>query len=181
MPAHPRFQEEYCRLTEMGLVITSKDQFMPWLWTFIHYFLLIITFGKMDNFRSEFTTTFGKYIVFYDGWRPHSPGVRSFIVLRHEFEHTKQYKKLGLGSYTLGVIVMGLLYLLVPLPTVLAWFRYYFERGPYLAGIKAWHEAGYYPDVEKYVEIISGPAYVWAWPFKKNIRKWLLNQLKEVL
>ena len=111
MSAHPKFQEEYCKLTEQGVIITSKDQFLPWLWIFIHHFLRIITFGKMNNFLTEFTTTIGNHIVFYDGWTPANAGVRSFVVLRHEGKHVDQYTKLGFGNPNFGILVMGFLYL----------------------------------------------------------------------
>ena len=107
MSGRDRFQEEYIRLTEMGVTITSKDQSLTWLWKFINYFLSAITFGNMTNFYTGFVTTVGKNIYFQDGWRPEGAGSRDYVILKHEGKHVRQYVKYGLGSSKLGVAVMG--------------------------------------------------------------------------
>jgi len=177
MSGYDRFKEEYVRLTEMGVTITSKDKSLKWLWKFIHYFLLVITFGKMSNFYSDFTTTFGKGIYFPDGWTPENAGPRGYIVLRHEGKHVRDYIKYGLGSSKLGIVVMGFLYLFIPIFIGFSWFRLKFEREAYLEGILAWSELGVERDIEPYVGLLTGPEYFWAWHSKKQVRDWFNKEL----
>ena len=177
MHGHERFKEEYVRLTEMGVTITSKDKSLKWLWKFIHYFLLIITFGKMSNFYTEFTTTIGKNVYFPKGWTPENAGIRGYVVLRHEWKHVWQYIRLGLGSSKLGIVVMGFLYLFIPVPTLFSWFKWKFEREAYLEGIIAWAELGVKRDIEHYVDLLTGPEYFWAWYSKKQVRNWFKKEL----
>ena len=171
------FAKKYVELTDKGVSIFSKSDHWTSLWRFIHWFLKIITFNQMTNFYTSFTTTIGKNIAFHSGWSPISVGARDYVILCHEEKHVEQYIKFGLGNVKLGVVVMGFLYLFVFIPVVGAWFRYYFEREAYLAGIRAWQRLGKDPDIELYVDVLTGPNYVWAWPFKKSVRKYFKKHL----
>lgn len=173
------FRDKYVSLTEQGVKISSKDSHWLNLWKVIDKVLKVITFGRMNSFLKEFTTTFGKNIDFPYGWRPYMATERSYVVLCHEEVHVNQYLKLGLGNAKIGMLVMGFLYLFVFLPVVGAWFRYYFEREAYLEGIKAWKRLGYNSVIDNYVDILAGPSYVWAWPFKRSIKKWFEKELRK--
>lgn len=156
-----------------GMRITSKDKELKWLWKFIHAFLYIVTLGKQDRFYEGFTTTLGKVVYFPAGWTYEKATLLDCVTLRHEGRgHIKQYLKCGLGNAILGTIVMGFLYLFVPLPVCFAWFRYYFEREAYRISYLTKLELGLNPDIKWYVELLSGSSYFWAWISKKQVRAW---------
>lgn len=155
-----------------GMRVTSKDKELTWLWLAIDKLLRFITFKKMDTFYTGFTTTLGRTVYFPAGWSIENAQVHSCITLRHEACHIKQNLKCGLGSIQLGTVVMGLLYLLFPLPVYFAWFRYKFEREAYRVSYYTAMELGLKPNIEFYIGLLTGPEYFWTWYSRKQVRAW---------
>ena len=173
------FQEKFEELhKELNIEVYAKDQKYADMWYLIGRFLTFISFGKMSTFYTNFTTTLGRGIYFSAGWRIEDADDGDYEVLRHEAKHVRQFIKLGLGSAKLGILVMGFLYLFVFLPAGLAWFRYKLEREAYLESCYARIDLGLNPNIDHCVELLSGPAYLWAWPFPKKIRRWFKDNLK---
>ncbi len=136
----------------------------------IHVGLMIITFGGMRGYLAHYQTTIGRTIYLTDDWDERDPRDR-YCTLRHEAVHLRQFRR-----YTLPG--MAFLYLLLPLPLGLAWFRARFEREAYEESIRAaaevWgpdapSEAGYRARV---IDQFLGPAYGWMWPFRQALERW---------
>ena len=136
----------------------------------IHVGLMIITFGGMRGYLAHYQTTIGRTIYLTDDWDERDPRDR-YCTLRHEAVHLRQFRR-----YTLPG--MAFLYLLLPLPLGLAWFRARFEREAYEESIRAaaevWGpaapaEAGYRARV---IDQFLGPAYGWMWPFRQALERW---------
>jgi hypothetical protein len=93
------------------------------------------------------------------------------VTLRHELIHLRQFRR-----YTL--FGMAFLYLLVPLPLGLAWFRARFEWEAYRESIRAAAELHGRAHVEApaFRERILGQftsgAYGWMWPFRGQLERW---------
>lgn len=107
--------------------------------------------------------TFGKRIFVRPEW-DRQPWQFQYIILRHEREHLRQQKRIGLGSLWLGACLFALLYALV-LPFGLAYFRWRWERVGYLESLQARRELGEKnPSAEEYIDSLSGKHYGWCWP-----------------
>ena len=136
----------------------------------IHVGLMIVTFGGMRGYLEDYQTTIGRTIYLTDDWAGRDPRAR-YCTLRHEAVHLRQFRR-----YTLPG--MAVLYLLLPLPLGLAWFRARFEREAYEESIRAaaevWGpaapaEAAYRAQV---IDQFVGPAYGWMWPFRRALERW---------
>ena len=98
------------------------------------------------------------------------------IALRHERVHMRQMRKLG------SVWIFWLLYLFLPLPFGLAWFRASFEKAAYQETLRAYRE--YHGTLPYYLrdffrrQFLS-PAYLWMWPFPSVIDSWYDEVLNE--
>lgn len=154
-----------------GVCVTSKDRNRG-LWELLNLGMQVITLRHCKNIVTDYASTLGNIVYFPAGWNEENATERDYIVLRHELEHIRQYKKLGNGHIWWGFVLFSLLYLFVPLPTVFAWFRYKFERNAYLESWRAARDLDKLINIESYVKILSGPDYFWAWPFKPLIRRW---------
>lgn len=163
---------------ELGMTVYSKDKKWTKLWVIIDRILRILTFGKMTTFLTGFTTTLGKKVFFPAGWDVKSAGSKDYEILRHEARHVHQFLTLGLGNEYLGILIMGILYLLIPLPIGFAWFRYYFEREAYVESYYASCRSGYQPDIEDYVELLTGPKYLWTWYSKDQVRRYFKRECR---
>ncbi len=151
-----------------GFRIVRKDQS-----TFhraIHYALIGVTLGQMRTYLDSFQTTIGRTVYVTADWDEWMPDER-YVTLRHEAVHLRQFKK-----YTLPV--MAVLYVLLPLPMGLAYFRARFEQEAYAETIRAAaevHGVGYASGAEhrKYViEQFMGASYGWMWPFRTSLERW---------
>lgn len=136
----------------------------------IHVGLMVVTFGGMRGYLDDYQTTIGRTIYLTDDWDERDPCER-YCTLRHEAVHLRQFRR-----YTLPG--MAILYLLLPLPLGLAWFRARFEREAYEESIRAAAElwgmgapagAAYRTHV---IEQFVGPAYGWMWPFRRALERW---------
>jgi len=132
--------------------------------------LRVVTFGQMTSYLDSYQTTIGKTVYVTPDWDTW-PADRRYVTMRHEAVHLRQFR-----AYTLPG--MAFLYLLIPLPLGLAWFRARFEQEAYAESIRAaaevWGPA--HPRGEAYrrhvVEQFTGPSYGWMWPFRGAIERW---------
>jgi hypothetical protein len=136
----------------------------------IHYALLVLTFGRMRTYLDSYQTTIGATVYVTADWDDRDADHR-YVTLRHEAVHLRQFR-----SFTLPG--MAVLYLLVPLPMGLAWFRAWFEKQAYAESIRAaaevWGPA--YPRGAAYrAHILAqfvGASYGWMWPFRAGLERW---------
>jgi hypothetical protein len=115
-------------------------------------------------------TAIGRRIYVTGDWEQTSRDHR-YLVLLHERVHLRQFRR-----YTL--IGMALLYLLVPLPLGLAYFRARFEREAYaetIRGSAALYGAAHVCEArfrDHILDQFTGPAYGWMWPFRRSLERW---------
>jgi hypothetical protein len=142
----------------------------------IDKFLWLVTAGKMSTFMTTFTTTIGRTIYTPTKWESWKNRQR-IAILRHERVHLRQGKKYG-------AFLFGFLYLFVPLPIGLAWFRAKFEKEAYeesirsaieLYGVAAVNNRAYR---ESIVQNFVGPSYAWMWPFRGSVERWYDEAVK---
>lgn len=148
--------------------IVRKDQSR--LHRAIHKALMVITFGRMTTYLDSFQTTIGNTVYVTSDWDDWSPDHR-YVTLRHEAIHLRQFRKFTLPG-------MAVLYLLVPLPMGLAWFRAYFEKEAYAESVRAAAEVWgpEHPRRDSYrqhiIDQFMGPSYGWMWPFRASLERW---------
>jgi hypothetical protein len=144
----------------------------------IHYALIGVTFGKMRSYLDSYQTTIGKTVYVTADWDATSADER-YVTLRHEAIHLRQFRR-----YTLPG--MAILYVLLPLPLGLAWFRARFEQEAYAESIRAAAEVWGidYPRRTPYrehiIEQFTGASYGWMWPFRASIERWYDRVLASV-
>jgi len=144
----------------------------------IHRALVVITFGQMREYLDGYQTTIGRTIYVTPDWDERGDLDR-YVTLRHEAVHLRQFRRWSLP-------VVALLYLLVPLPLGLAWFRARFERDAYAETIRATAEvwgaaAAREPEFrERILRQFLGPSYGWMWPFRRSIDRWYERVLSEL-
>lgn len=137
---------------------------------FIHYALVAITFGGMRRYLHGYQTTIGKRIYVTPDWDSR-PALDRYVVLRHERIHLRQFRKLTLPG-------MAFLYLLLPLPMGLAYFRARFEKQAYAETIRAAAEVYGRDHIEdaafrdNIVAQFTTAAYGWMWPFRRSLLRW---------
>jgi hypothetical protein len=151
-----------------GFRIVRKDRSA--LHRAIHKFLVVVTFGKMTSYLDSYQTTIGKTVYVTADWDQTDPDSR-YCTLRHEAIHLRQFRRFTVPG-------MALLYVFLPLPLGLAWFRAYFEKEAYAESIRAATEVygRHYPRGthyrERIIEQFVGPSYGWMWPFRKSMERW---------
>jgi hypothetical protein len=153
---HPRFR------------VVRKDRSR--LHLAIHYGLMVVTFGGMRTYLGSYQTTIGMTVYVTSDWDDRHCDAR-YVTMRHELVHLRQFRRYGL-------IGMALLYLLVPLPLGLAYFRARFEMEAYAESIRAAAaiygldhvRAGCFR--EHVVSQFVGPSYGWMWPFRRRVEAW---------
>jgi hypothetical protein len=132
--------------------------------------LRILTLGQMRAYLDGYQTTLGSTVYVTADWDQRDPDQR-YATLRHELVHMRQFRRYGF----LG---MALLYLLVPLPMGLAYFRARFEREAYAETIRATFEVAGRAAVDEPAfrarmrEQFTGPSYGWMWPFPRAFDRW---------
>jgi hypothetical protein len=171
-------KEEYNRVLgqlssefpEVKLIKKSDSSFMKFL-------SVLLFFNK--TFMDDYTTTIWNYIWLPKWWDDENEYLSKAIVLRHEMVHLRQQKRYGFVLYCL-------VYLLFPLPILLAWGRAVLEKEAYEEDIKAAFE--YYGASELdnafksyIVENFTGSDYGWMWPFRASIEKWYEKVVYEVV
>lgn len=151
-----------------GFRIVRKDQSA--FHRAIHYALYAVTFTRMRSYLDSYQTTIGKTVYVTSDWDDWAPD-RRYITLRHEAVHLRQFRR-----YTLPA--MAVLYVLLPLPMGLAYFRARFEMEAYAESIRAAAEV-YGPDHPRsdtfrghIIEQFMSASYGWMWPFRKRLERW---------
>ena len=136
----------------------------------IHYALIGVTFGGMRSYLDSFQTTIGRTVYVTPDWDDWDPDHR-YVTLCHEAVHLRQFRR-----YTLPG--MAVLYILLPLPMGLAWFRAHFEKEAYAESIRAAAEV-WGPDYPRsdgfrrhIIDQFVGPSYGWMWPFRAGLERW---------
>lgn len=136
----------------------------------IHRALVVLTLGRMRSYLDSYQTTIGNTVYVTADWDDMA-SERRYVTLRHEAVHLRQFR-----SYTLPG--MAVLYLLLPLPVGLAWWRAYFEKQAYAESVRAAAEVWGLDYVRRdsyrrYVlEQFTGPSYGWMWPFRAGLERW---------
>jgi len=136
----------------------------------IHHALRLVTLGRMTSYLEAFQTTIGSTVYVTADWDDRDADQR-YVTLRHEAIHLRQFR-----SFTLPG--MAVLYLLVPLPLGLAWFRAHFEKQAYAESIRAAAEVWgpQFPARAEYrahvIAQFMGPSYGWMWPFRRGLERW---------
>ena len=136
----------------------------------IHHALRIVTFGGMRTYLEDYQTTIGRTIYVTSDWDQRDADER-YCTLRHEAVHLRQFRR-----YTLPG--MALLYVLLPLPIGLAYFRARFEMAAYEESIRAAAlvHGSAYPRESAFrghiLEQFTGPSYGWMWPFRAALERW---------
>ena len=91
--------------------------------------MMIVTFGRVRDYLHEYYNTFRSTVYVTAEWEDKDPD-DCYILLRHEREHMRQFRR-----YTSSGMLF--LYWLMPLPFGLAYFRARFEKAGYEQTIRA--------------------------------------------
>jgi hypothetical protein len=132
--------------------------------------LKVCTLGGQRHYLTAYQTTIGKTVYVCCDWDA-LPAAQRYITMRHERAHLRQFRR-----YTLPI--MALLYILVPFPVGLAWFRARFEKEGYEESIRASAEVHGREYVtrrafrEHVISQFTGGAYGWMWPFRRGLERW---------
>ena len=135
----------------------------------IDVMLKIITFGQMNSFMLDFTTTLGTKIYTPSTWVD-MPVEAKITILRHELIHMRQARRYGR-------FLFSFLYLIFPLPVVFAYYRAKFEKEAYEESLRAIHE---YRGPKAFTSGLKSRVlshfttaqYFWMWPWKKGLSVW---------
>jgi len=136
----------------------------------IHYALCVVTLGRMRSYLDSYQTTIGRTVYVTSDWDDWDDD-RRYVTLRHEAVHLRQFR-----TYTLPG--MALLYVMLPLPMGLAYFRARFEMEAYAESIRAAAEVwgADHPRSDAFrrhiVDQFTGPSYGWMWPFRAGVERW---------
>ncbi|MGE5187302.1 MAG: hypothetical protein ACM31C_34880 [Acidobacteriota bacterium] len=132
--------------------------------------LRVVTLGRMREYLDSYQTTIGKTVYVTRDWNDWDPD-RRYVTLRHEAVHLRQFRRLTLP-------VMAVLYVLLPLPMGLAYFRARFEMEAYEETLRASAEVygiGYAGGSElrdHVIEQFVSASYGWMWPFRRQLERW---------
>ncbi|MDB4953318.1 MAG: hypothetical protein JWO36_887 [Myxococcales bacterium] len=170
MPELNRYDRLVANLREEfpKLRIIRKDQSA--MHRGIHWVLYVVTFGRMRTYLDSFQTTIGNTVYVTPDWDDWDSD-RRYVTLRHEAIHLRQFRKLTVPG-------MAILYVLLPLPLGLAWFRAHFEKEAYAESVRAAAEVWGpdYPRQDAYrrhvIDQFVGPSYGWMWPFRASLERW---------
>jgi hypothetical protein len=132
--------------------------------------LRVVTFGGQTSYLSHYQTTIGRTVYVTSDWDA-LPAAQRYVTMRHELVHLRQFRR-----YTL--VGMAILYVLLPLPLGLAWFRARFEWEAYTESIRVAAElhgrahVASGPFRERIVSQFTSGAYGWMWPFRGQVERW---------
>ena len=134
----------------------------------LNFLLVVVTFGRMNRFMTDFITTVG-YTVYTPTTWPSWVLNDKLAFLRHERIHMRQARRYGR-------VLFGALYLFFPVPGLFAWARMKFEREAYRETLRAFY--GYYGadflrDPACRASIIAhftSAQYLWMWRWGRNGR-----------
>jgi hypothetical protein len=140
-------------------------------WRSVAALLSLVTLGGISAraFLEDYATTLGPIQAYPRGWSAETVEA----VLVHEARHTRQFRWFGFGLHPwFGLPLMALVYLLLPLPLGLAFFRYRLELDADRASWRHNLVRGVHPDeirlrARAFADRVASGAYGWAWP-----RRW---------
>ena len=174
--------EEYSKLLEetkkefpdFEIIEKEKSALMK----LIDVALKIITFGQMKLFMTGFITVLGNKVYVPGSWEDATVTSKAEII-RHERVHMRQSKKYGR-------VLFSILYLLVPFPLGIAYFRKKFEQEAYEESFKAIYEyhgeKAFTPRLkESMIAHFTTAQYFWMWPFRKSVEAWYDEAVKKTL
>lgn len=136
----------------------------------IDIFLKVITFWRMKDFMTRFITTTGQKTYTPTKWESW-PLSSKVSILRHERVHMRQKRKYG-GLW------FSALYLFLPVPILLAYFRMKFEREAYTETLHAYADLYGVDSLsnksmkEAVIRHFTSAEYFWMWPWRKGIERW---------
>lgn len=168
-------------LQQQGVTIESKES--RWYWKALAFILKVLSFGKIE-FMKNFSTTTGAIIGVPADWDTWDLRLR-YEVLKHESKHIEQYKRFGFGNIWFGAIVVGIAYAFLPFPIGLAYCRAMIEREGYAESMRVIVQLDG-PDAARaaksfFVSQYTGPNYLWMWPFKSQVEKWVDDDLARII
>ncbi len=159
--------QEKARKFDQSIRLTSKNGLF---WRVVAWLLFIVSFGKFkrESFLENFATTIGHVQAYPASW----PTASVERVMVHESRHTRQARVCGFGIHpAVGLPLMAVLYGLLPLPSLLALARLWFELDADKAYWRfALANGSLGPDdirrrAESFATTVAGPAYFWStWP-----------------
>ena len=166
----PRYEQllEEIRKEFPGFRVVLKTD--AWTQRAIHQLLRVLTFGAQSAYLDSYQTTIRRTVYVTPGWDS-LPDEQRYVTMRHEREHLRQFRR-----YTTPL--MAFLYIFVPLPVGLSWFRAHFEKQGYAESIRAAAEVWGLDHVrhplhrEYVVSQFTSGSYGWMWPFRRSIETW---------
>lgn len=149
-----------------------------WHQRWIDVLLRALTFGAQKAFLTHYTTTLGTSRIYTPSdWESYSAAQR-YTILRHERAHLRQFRRYGLP-------LMALLYVFLPFPFGVSYFRMLFEKEGYQETIRASKEVYGRDYVQRaefqawIVQQFTSGAYGWMWPFPKSVLRWVRATAEE--
>jgi hypothetical protein len=136
----------------------------------LHYALMVVTAGGMRSYLTGYQTTLRNTVYVTPDWGEIERDER-WVTMRHERVHLRQFRRFSTPG-------MALLYVLLPLPMGLAWFRARFEKEAYAETVRAAAELHGVDHVrrpefrDRILRQFTGPAYGWMWPFRRDLERW---------
>lgn len=174
--------EDYKRLVEETKIEFSDFEILKkedsGLMKAIDVVLKILTLGQMKTFMTGFITTLGNKVYVPSSWDTDSLVTR-IEILRHERVHMRQAKKYG-------KLLFSILYLVIPLPCGLAYFRKKFEMEAYEESLRTLHfymgKSIFTASLrEFYVSQFVSANYFWTWPFRRGVEAWYDGVVEKIL
>ena len=134
--------------------------------------------AQMNKFMDGFITTLGSKVYVPKRWEKDSL-VGKVEILRHERIHMRQAKKYGR-------FLFSFLYLMVPLPGGLAYFRKKFEMEAYEESLRTLYlyegPKVFTPYLKEFfVSQFVSANYFWMWPFRKGVESWYDGVVEKIL
>jgi hypothetical protein len=157
-----------------GGTVTTKAKHR-WFWKTLDRIYYALSFGKSKDFMRR-ATTIGPIIAFGEQVDLKRVTKMDYITLKHELTHVRQCAKLAFGEPLFGMPLFLFLYLFVPLPAYRSWFRFKFEREAFMEEYKTARKYGWTPSVDDFIDALSGPDYLYAWP-KEKVKEWFVQEL----
>lgn len=182
MDTNERYAMVVNDLQKQGVTIESKES--RWYWKALGFILKVVSLGMNNKFMTDFVTTTGTLIGVPADWDTWDVRER-YEILRHEAKHIEQYKRFGFGNIWFGAIVVGIAYAFLPFPIGLAYCRAMIEREGYAESIRVMVQLDG-PNAAReaksfFVSQYTGPNYLWMWPFKSQVEKWVDDDLARII
>lgn len=143
------------------LVAKADNFFLRWLGK-------LLKLCGMPQWETNFWITIGHTI--YYPTSVSNPDLHT-TTIGHEMVHVRQQERRWIVAWIF-------LYMFLPLPFWLSWYRWRFEREAYLVDIRA--NLGSNNDVnqiiDQFVNVLGSAAYGWCWP-KSWMRRWFKDNV----